>query len=178
MKRHQRGAALLAMFALLVALTAVAAVTLLRQSARAAGTQFSEQRSLAVARDALRGHAYAAHCANPALPLDALLPCPDAAGQEGSAAASCAGTTRGGLPWRTLQLPPLRDASGTCLWIERSGASVRIVAPGGARAGQSRAAIAGRDVCGGNLVAANYLDAGDVAVTLTLTAPELAGICP
>lgn len=178
MKRRERGAALLAMFGLLAALTAVAAVTLLRQSARAEGTQVSEQRALTLARDALRGHAYAAHCANPALPITALLPCPDAAGQEGNATASCPGTTRGGLPWRTLQLPPLRDSSGTCLWIERNGASLRIVAPGGARAGQSRAAIAGRDVCGGNLVAANYLDATDVAVTLTLTAPELAGICP
>ena len=178
MKRRERGAALLAMFALLAAMTAVAAVTLLREAARADGVRMSERQALALARDALRGHAYAAHCANTALPVTSLLPCPDAAGQEGSAAASCAGTTRGGLPWRTLQLPPLRDASGTCLWIERSGATVRVVAPGGARAGQSRAAIAGRSVCGGNLVAANYLDATDPAVTLTLTPAELSGLCP
>jgi hypothetical protein len=49
------------------------------------------------------------------------LPCPQAWGDvgsanEGRAAAVCAATTAGWLPWRTLGLPAMLDASGRQLW--------------------------------------------------------------
>lgn len=176
--KRQRGAALLAVFAVLLAISAAAAATTFRQAARPESRDLAERRALALARDALHGHAQAQHCRNPAQPLDTLLPCPDAAATEGVAAASCPGTTRGWLPWRSLGLPPLRDASGTCLWVERTAGSVRVIAAGGARTGQNRAAVPARPVCGGNLAAANYLDAGDASLTLTLQPAALAAVCP
>ncbi len=111
-------------------------------------------------------------------PLETLLACPDGAAAEGIAAPACPGTSRGWLPWRTLELPPLRDRSGACLWIERSGATVRIIAPGAAGPGQSRIADPSRSVCGGNFTAANYLDPSDPTLTLTLDAGALAAVCP
>ncbi|MDX1376011.1 MAG: hypothetical protein R3357_10635, partial [Burkholderiales bacterium] len=49
------------------------------------------------------------------------LPCPEAAGyigtaNEGIAAGNCTLPAVGRLPWRTLGLPKLRDASGEPLW--------------------------------------------------------------
>jgi hypothetical protein len=176
--KRQRGAALLAVFAVLLAITAVATATTFRQAARPESRDLAERRVLALARDALQGHAQLQYCRNPSQPIDALLPCPDGAASEGVAATSCPGTTRGWLPWRSLELPPLRDSSGTCLWIERNAATVRIVAAGGARPGQSRAADPARTVCGGNLTSTNYLDASDAAVTLTLQPAALAAVCP
>lgn len=176
--KRQRGAALLALTAVLLAITAVAAASTLRQSSNAHAAQAAERRALALARDALLGDAQARRCVDPALPPEALLACPDGAGTEGVAATACAGITRGWLPWRTLGVPPLRDRSGTCLWIERNGMSVRVIAPAGATPGQNRVADAGRTVCGGNLNAGNYLDAADPALTLTLDAAALAALCP
>ncbi len=176
--KRQRGAALLAVFAVLLALTAAAAAATLRQSATPHARDAAERRALALARDALRGHAQAQHCLDPARPIDTLLACPDSATGEGVAETACPGTTRGWLPWRTLGLPPLRDRSGACLWIERSGASLRIIAPGGAGPGQNRAADPARPVCGGNFDPANYLDATDGALTVTLDAGALAAVCP
>jgi hypothetical protein len=176
--KRQRGAALLAVFAVLVALSAAAAVVTFRDASKPESRDIAERRVLALARDALWGYAQAQYCRNPAQPLETLLPCPDAAATEGLAAPSCPGTTRGWLPWRSLQLPPLRDASGTCLWVERSGVTVRVIAPGGARPGQNRAADPARTICGGNLVAANYLDVTDASLTLTLQPAALAAVCP
>jgi len=54
------------------------------------------------------------------------LPCPDdgTASQEGAAALNC-GSARvsqlGRLPWATLDLGPLRDSDGQCLWYAVSG---------------------------------------------------------
>lgn len=176
--RRQRGAALLAVFVVLLAITAAAAASTLRQSATAHARDAAERRALALARDAVWGHAQTQHCLDPARPIDALLACPDSTTVEGVAEPACPGTSRGWLPWRTLGLPPLRDRSGACLWIERSGASVRIIAPGGAAPGQSRVADPSRVVCGGNFNAANYLDPVDAALTLTLNAGALAAVCP
>lgn len=53
------------------------------------------------------------------------LPCPDlGTGTEGQAASACGGTdvtVIGRLPWKTLDVGPLRDASGECLWYAVSG---------------------------------------------------------
>jgi hypothetical protein len=176
--KRQRGAALLAVFAVLLAVTAVTAAATLRQAATPYARDATERRALVLARDALWGHAQAQHCLAPLRPIDTLLACPDSVAAEGVAAPACAGTSRGWLPWRTLELPPLRDRSGACLWIERNGATVRIIAPGAAGPGQSRVADPSRLVCSGNFNAANYLDATDPALTLTLEAGALAAVCP
>lgn len=82
--------------------------------------------ALAAARDALLGYAAAypdrAGVNNPnAGP--GLLPCPDTrldandvAGQADSPCALSSGTETGLLPWRTLDLPELRDGAGAPIW--------------------------------------------------------------
>ncbi len=176
--RRQRGAALLALVAVLCAITAAAAMAHMRQLARSGQAADGESRALALARDALRGQALLQRCADPARPLDTLLACPDAGGPEGIAAANCAGTSRGWLPWRSLGLPPLRDGSGTCLWMERNGLTARVIAPGAASAGQDRAQDPSRVTCPGNADPAQYLDPGDRQLALTLDVAALTVACP
>ena len=169
---------MLALIALLFTAVAAAAVAAWRPLAQHHEAERAGQRDLALARDALRGEAWLRHCANRTQPIDALLVCPEAPGLEGIAAASCPGITRGWLPWCTLGLPPLRDASGTCLWMEREGATVRVIARGFAGPTQSRPTSPGRSVCGGSDDPAQYLDATDAELPLVLDAADLAAVCP
>jgi hypothetical protein len=178
MKRRQRGAVLLAVVIVMASVLSVAAVVTLRRAAARQPVQMAEQLRLAQAADALRAHALMRRCQNPALPMSQLLPCPDGAGTEGVAAAACAVGAQGWLSWRTLGLPPLRDSSGTCLWYEYQGTSARVIAAGGARPGQGRAAAAGRPVCGGNLTASSYVDPQDTAQTVVLDVALIASRCP
>ncbi len=177
--KRQRGAALLALVAVLAAIVAAAALAQVRRQVRAGQDLTAEGRALALARDALRGEALLQRCADPARPLDTLLPCPEDVGAvEGIAALSCVGTSRGWLPWRTLGLPPLHDGSGTCLWMERSGLTARVVAPGPASTSQIRTPDPARLNCPGSADAAQYLDAGDRALSLTLDTAALTAACP
>jgi hypothetical protein len=176
--RRQRGAALLALVAVLCAITAAAAMAQLRQHSRSGQPLTAESRALALARDALRGQALLQRCADPGRPLETLLACPEAGGAEGQAAATCTGTSRGWLPWRSLGLPPLRDGSGTCLWMERDGLTARVVAPGPASTTQTRTADPARVVCPGNADPAQYLDPADRALILTLDVAALTVACP
>lgn len=82
-------------------------------------------RVLAQAREALIGYA-ATYRETHAGQVFGYLPCPDngSAPSEGQAASACGSTdvtVIGRLPWKTLDLPPLRDASGECLWYAVSG---------------------------------------------------------
>jgi hypothetical protein len=175
---RQRGAVLLLFFVMLIITAASVGAATLRRGASDESNLQRQARDLALAADALRGRAFQQRCANPALPADQLLPCPDAAGMEGQAGATCAGMTRGWLPWRTLGLPPLRDASGTCLWYEREGTGARVIAAGAPTAAQSRSSLPARPVCGGNNNSAQYLDATDHAVTVALDLAAMAARCP
>lgn len=118
----QRGAALLALvLVVVIAVLAVVIGGLTRDNPRAVAERQAQQR-LAEARDALLGFAVADWCSNP-LSSDTpahRLPCPAGATSDGSAVPGCAAATRGRLPWRTLGLPPLRDADGECLWYFRA----------------------------------------------------------
>ena len=80
--------------------------------------------ALSKAREALLGYAATYREAHPN-EVFGYLPCPDmGTGPEGQAAPGCSGsdvTVIGRLPWRTLDLPPLRDANGECLWYAVSG---------------------------------------------------------
>jgi type II secretory pathway pseudopilin PulG len=88
----------------------------------------SERRSAAAleqAKQALIGYAATYRDTHPA-EVFGYLPCPDVNGSngEGVAASGCGSkdvTVIGRLPWRTLDLPPLRDGSGECLWYALSG---------------------------------------------------------
>lgn len=175
---RQRGAALLTLFAVLIVVAAGVGAASLRHAASGESISQRQARDLALAAQALRGRAFQQRCTNPALPADQLLPCPDAASVEGQAGASCPGLTRGWLPWRTLGMPPLRDASGTCLWYERQGSSARVIAAGAPTATQSRSNLPARPVCGGNNNAAQYVDATDQAVVVTLDLAAMAARCP
>lgn len=83
---------------------------------------------LAQAREALL--AYVAVSGDPAnvLTQKTRLPCPDSDGDGDANTAADAShcgvrgqTALGLLPWKTLGLPPLRDADGECLWYAVSG---------------------------------------------------------
>jgi hypothetical protein len=80
--------------------------------------------ALAQAREALLGYSTTYRDTHPGEAFG-YLPCPDlGSGTEGQAATACGGTdvtVIGRLPWKTLDLPPLRDASGECLWYAISG---------------------------------------------------------
>jgi hypothetical protein len=80
--------------------------------------------ALSQAREALLGYAITYRDTHPGEGFG-YFPCPDmGSGIEGQAATACGGTdvtVIGRLPWKTLDLAPLRDASGECLWYAISG---------------------------------------------------------
>lgn len=80
--------------------------------------------ALSKAREALLGYATSYRDTHPGEGFG-YFPCPDlGTGTEGQAASACGGTdvtVIGRVPWKTLDLPPLRDASGECLWYAISG---------------------------------------------------------
>jgi hypothetical protein len=175
---HQRGAALLSLMAVVVTAATIAGAVALQRMASHAPTQRNEGYALALAAEALRGQAFQRRCLDTSIPLPNLLPCPDAAGVEGVADASCVGLTQGWLPWRTLGLPPLRDSSGTCLWYERNGTSARVIAAGAPVTGQTRTSLGSRPICGGNNAPASYVNANDRAVAVNLDTALMIARCP
>lgn len=112
--RGQRGSAAFAVILALVGVIGLAAIAALTEAAL--DTAQREQQTalaLAQARDALIGFAVASS----GRPGD--LPCPDL-DNDGSADAvpgcSASSSRIGRLPWRTLDLPDLRDGNGERLW--------------------------------------------------------------
>ncbi|MGE0334739.1 MAG: hypothetical protein AB7O21_10340 [Gammaproteobacteria bacterium] len=121
--RPQRG---LATLLVLLVLTSVGAYFLLRALNAARGPDAAATgRTLQAARDALLGYAVR-YPDNPGVPLDTgpgRLPCPDLRvdpgeplGAADSPCALSSGTETGRLPWHTLDLPALTDASGAPPW--------------------------------------------------------------
>lgn len=125
---RQRGAALLILLALV---TVVITYTIVAGLNRSAGdlTRARDQKTyaaLAQAKEALIGYAATYH-----INLDTYqpgaLPCPDrnepGNSAEGTASSPCTSSASlriGRLPWKTLGLPDLRDASGERLWYALS----------------------------------------------------------
>ncbi|GAB4484094.1 MAG: hypothetical protein OHK0044_33570 [Burkholderiaceae bacterium] len=179
MRARQRGAAGLLMM-LLVVLTL--GTVLVGSALGVAGRHVdTTPRALALAAQTLAGYARAQRCQLGTGAVVDHLPCPNVGAPEGIAAPVCPGTVRGRLPWRTLGLPPLRDAAGECLWYERSPLGARVIAPGTALAGQSRAASGAAPMCGGDYNAADYLEAiggNDTALALSAAALALPTGCP
>jgi len=120
-QRRQRGVALLVMVTILaIGAAGLVVSALTAASNRTAQNRQDNGRALAEAKDALAGwvigQAILAGENNPGR-----LPCPEAAGyigtaNEGIAAGNCTLPAVGRLPWRTLGLAKLLDASGEPLW--------------------------------------------------------------
>lgn len=128
---RQRGYALI----VLVALLATATLTL---TAKMLGNDVGQQNArdritadaLAQAKEALIGYAVTYADTHPSpQQVAGYLPCPDTAGTadtngEGASTLTC-GTLDtsviGRLPWKTLNIPPLRGGDGECLWYAVSG---------------------------------------------------------
>jgi hypothetical protein len=129
-RSRQRGATLMAMLAVLIlggAWWAVSAVS--TPINRSAEDRLYNARILQEAKSTLIG--YVAHRTAMAAENDpGSLPCPEAAGNigtanEGIAAGTCVLPAIGRLPWRTLGLDKWRDSSGEPLWY--------VVSPGWAK---------------------------------------------
>ncbi len=125
-RHRQRGVALLVMVTIITLGASWLLVSALTDAAtsREAANRHNNARVLAEAKHALAGwmirQAIQAGENNPGR-----LPCPEAAGyigtaNEGIAAGNCTLPAVGRLPWRTLGLPKLRDASGEPLWYVAS----------------------------------------------------------
>ncbi len=132
----QRGAALMIMLVIMV----MGAATVLVSSLNSSGLRIERDKitagALAQAKDALIGYAATYRDTHPSQ-VHGYLPCPDTDGSnglqpEGSAESGsgspCANVSTnqnvsvmGRLPWKTLDLLPLRDGNGECLWYAVSG---------------------------------------------------------
>ncbi len=122
----QRGAALMIMLVIMV----MGAATVLVSSLNSSGLRIERDKitadALAQAKDALIGFAITygdTHTTSPE--VNGYLPCPDINGiPEGSSELTCGNknvSSIGKFPWKTLDLSPLRDGSGECLWYAVSG---------------------------------------------------------
>ena len=122
----QRGAALLVMLLITVTGVATSLVGSLSSTALKNARQETTAAALAQAKDALIGYAITygdmpTHSGE----VHGYLPCPDdGSNGEGSAKLSCGSknvSMLGRLPWKTLDLEPLRNGDGECLWYAVSG---------------------------------------------------------
>lgn len=142
-RRTQRGAVLLAMlvFAGLAAVLVTVGVFISGDSAGGTDEANRERitdQALARAKAALIEYAVTyAQTHDPDTALPGFLPCPDRAPgtRDGVADAdepNCGAVdvnAVGRLPWYTLNLPPLRDAAGECLWYAVAGRYKAKVSP-------------------------------------------------
>lgn len=118
----QRGAALL-LFALVAMVSFAAILMAALNSKRSESPQAKSLVVLQTAHEALIGYALSFSDLN-VNRLPGYMPCPDTDG-DGVADAPCGNpgeSALGRLPWQTLDLPPLRDSTGECLWYAVSGA--------------------------------------------------------
>jgi hypothetical protein len=127
---RQRGIALLGLLALLGAAVIFAYVAGLNRSASSMAQARAQKTAIALAqaKEALIAYAvtYADDPSRTANLVPGFLPCPvsPTSNNEGVAASPCGGTLisqLGRLPWRTLDLGPITDGSGECLWYAVSG---------------------------------------------------------
>jgi type II secretory pathway pseudopilin PulG len=124
---RQQGAVLMIMLVILVIGIATVLVSSFNSSAVKIERDKTTSLALAQAKEALIGYAitYAeTHTSSPQ--VDGYLPCPDtdASNGEGSSILTCSSqdvSSIGRLPWKTLDLEPLRDGYGECLWYVVSG---------------------------------------------------------
>jgi len=173
---RQGGAALLVIFLIIL----LAGMSMFFQRLNGAPDAARGQQTaaaLAQARDALIGYAASYADTHPGQ-VFGFLPCPDI-DNDGSAE-TCDQmnlTVVGRLPWKTLDLPDLRDADGECLWYAVSGSFKNNPPPGLLNwdsAGKLRVVDA---ASGQTLVAADDLAGSDggAAAVIFAPGPPLAG---
>lgn len=122
---RQRGAVLMVMLIILVLGLAATLVNALNSATLRNERQARTAAALAQAKDALIGYAITygdTHSGE----VHGYLPCPDTDGSngEGSSKSPCGSknvSQLGRLPWKTLDIPALRDGDGECLWYAVSG---------------------------------------------------------
>ena len=123
--KQQRGIALLLVLSLLGLLAVVLVIGFTGDLTRQNKRQQQTADALARAKDALIGYAANYRDDHPDQ-VFGYLPCPDMNGIAGEGIANPACGTEdvtviGRLPWKSLELPPLRDGDGECLWYAVSG---------------------------------------------------------
>ena len=131
--KSQQGIGLIVFFLTVLAAGAVFLLNTINNDNSRVSSENETTKALAQAKSALLSHAVNYYLmAATTSPFNsfaghhALLPCPETTspGGEGTSAGSC-GTMHtnslGRFPWRTLDIPPLKDASGECLWYAVSG---------------------------------------------------------
>jgi type II secretory pathway pseudopilin PulG len=123
----QHGAVLMIMLVIMIVGIAAILVNSLSSATLKNARQKNTADALAQAKDALIGFAITYSNTHIAAPqVNGYLPCPDwvVGNTEGSAELSCGlqdVSVIGRLPWKTLDLPTLRDGDGECLWYAVSG---------------------------------------------------------
>lgn len=124
-RAEQRGAALMVMLIILVLGIAATLVSSMNSAALRNERQARTAAALAQAKDALIGYAIT-YGDTHAGEVHGYLPCPDIDGSngEGTSKSPCGAknvSVIGRLPWKTLDIPALRDGDGECLWYAISG---------------------------------------------------------
>ena len=126
-RRQSKGAALIVLVVVLLAILSGILLALLLDVDPKQAARNQSSNSLAVARDALLGHARSRYCRQ-SPPPTALLPCP-AADDLGTAEATCTAPATGWMPWLTLGLHPERDHEARTLgYALDSATQVRLTA--------------------------------------------------
>jgi len=179
-------------FIIMLLALAVSSMIFMRKSMSLSSRKYAREeatmQALAQARDALVGYALTYRDMHDT-EVFGYLPCPDSSDKagifhpgDGSAAGNCgqAGQASIGLlPYRTLQLPDLRDADGNCLWYAVSGSHKNNPKGSDADAplllnGDLRGQFRIRDTSGNLLVTPDDAQGGAVAVIFA-PGPALAG---
>lgn len=176
-RRRQRGAALIALAAMVVLGTTWFVLSAVSSAAARSGAQVAHNaRVLADAKAALIAWV-ATRALDAAEDNPGRLPCPQAWGDlgsanEGRAAAVCANPI-GWLPWRTLGLPRMLDAGGRQLWY--------VVSPGWHLPNASASLTVNSDTAGQLLVdgrrAVALVIAPGAPLVIAPNAPQLAAGC-
>jgi len=127
---NQQGVALIVFFSAVLAAGAVLLLSTLADNNNRISNQNSTTESLAQAKEALLSYAVNYYLSN--LGIHGLLPCPEDKNSplldEGIQTANCASmheNSLGRLAWKSLDIRPLKDASGECLWYAVSGGFFR-----------------------------------------------------
>jgi len=129
---NQKGAALVVFFMAIILTGAVFLISDLGPDILRTSAENKTSQSLAKAKNALLSYAISYYYteSNTAIPhagYHALLPCPGSITStlsEGRSSDPCGskyGNSIGWFPWKSLDIEPLKDSSGECLWYALSG---------------------------------------------------------
>jgi hypothetical protein len=121
--RYDRGSALLMLMLMTVLIVSLALLSLINPQAKKVELEQRTHESLSRAKEALIAYAITRYDQDPGVFVQ--WPCVDNGSRpEGEQAVNC-GTNNanivGKLPWKELDISPLKDSSGECLWLAISG---------------------------------------------------------